>query len=102
MSRLGSCWDNACSETLFVALKVKRLDGQRLKTRRTAKDATIAWLLWYNRTRLHSTLDYVSSEQYEQNWLANQPRKANSRTLLWDMDFRAASNCAVRNDRPPP
>ena len=60
MSRRGNCWDNACSETLFGSLKVERLYGQKFKTRREAKDETIAWLLWYNRTRLHSTLAYVS------------------------------------------
>ncbi len=78
MSRRGNCWDNACSETLFGSLKVERLNGQKFKTRREAKDETIAWLLWYNRTRLHSTLDYVSPMKFEQNWLANQPRQANS------------------------
>ena len=78
MSRRGNCWDNACSETLFGSLKVERLYGQRLKTRRAAKDETIAWLLWYNRTRLHSTLAYISPVQFEQNWLANQPKQANS------------------------
>jgi transposase InsO family protein len=71
-------WDNACSETLFGSLKVKRLYGQRFKTRREAKDETIAWLLCYNRTRLHSTLAYISPVQFEQNWLANQPKQANS------------------------
>lgn len=78
MSRKGNCWDNACSETLFGSLKVERLHGQRFKTRRRAKDEAIDWLLWYNRTRLHSTLAYVSPMQFEQNWLANQPRQANS------------------------
>ena len=78
MSRRGNCWDNACSETLFGSLKVERLYGQKFKTRREAKDETIAWLLWYNQTRLHSTLDYVSPLQFEQNWLANQPKQANS------------------------
>jgi len=78
MSRKGNCWDNACSETLFGSLKVERLHGQRFKTRRQAKDETIDWLLWYNRTRLHSTLAYVSPMQFEQDWLANQPRLANS------------------------
>jgi transposase InsO family protein len=48
MSRKGDCWDNACSETLFGSLKVERLHGQRLKTRRQAKDEIVAWLLWYN------------------------------------------------------
>ena len=78
MSRKGNCWDNACSETLFGSLKVERLHGQRFKTRRQAKDEIIDWLLWYNRTRLHSTLAYVSPMQFEQDWLAKQPRQANS------------------------
>jgi putative transposase len=29
---------------------------------------TIAWLLWYNQTRMHSTLDYVSPIEFEQDW----------------------------------
>ncbi len=72
MSRRGNCWDNACSETLFGSLKVERLYGQRFESRRQAKDAAIDWLLWYNRTRLHSTLAYVSPMQFEENWLAAQ------------------------------
>jgi transposase InsO family protein len=68
MSRKGNCWDNACSETLFSSLKVERLHGQRFQTIREAKDEVIAWLLWYNRTRMHSTLNYVSPMQFEQNW----------------------------------
>jgi putative transposase len=68
MSRKGDCWDNACSETLFGSLKVERLYGQHFDTIRKAKDETIAWLLWYNRTRLHSTLNYVSPIKFEQDW----------------------------------
>ncbi len=68
MSRKGNCWDNACSETLFGSLKVERLHGQRFETIRQAKDEAIAWLLWYNRTRLHSTLNYISPVEFEQNW----------------------------------
>lgn len=67
-----------CSETLFGSLKVERLHGQRLQTRREAKDEIIDWLRWYNRARLHSTLAHVSPMRFEQDWLANQPRKANS------------------------
>jgi putative transposase len=68
MSRKGNCWDNACSETLFGSLKVERLHGQRFATISPAKDATISWLLWYNQTRLHSTLNYVSPIRFEQDW----------------------------------
>lgn len=76
MSRRGDCWDNACSETLFGSLKVERLHGERFLTRRQAKDAVVDWLLWYNRTRLHSTLVYVSPVQFEEAWRARQPRHA--------------------------
>ena len=69
MSRQGNCWDNACSETLFGSLKVERLHGQGFATIREAKDEVIAWLLWYNRTRMHSTLNYVSPVQFEQDWM---------------------------------
>ncbi len=68
MSRKGDCWDNACSETLFASLKAERLHGTRFQTIRQAKDETLDWLLWYNRTRLHSTLKYVSPMQFEQQW----------------------------------
>jgi putative transposase len=78
MSRRGNCWDNACSETLFGSLKVERLHGQRFETRRQAKDETLAWLLWYNRARLHSTLAYVSPMRFEENWFAHHQRQANS------------------------
>jgi len=66
MSRKGNCWDNACSETLFGSLKVERLHGRHFETIRQAKDEIIAWLLWYNQTRMHSTLNYLSPIEYEQ------------------------------------
>jgi putative transposase len=72
MSRKGNCWDNAPSETLFVSLKVERLHGQRFETIRQAKDETLAWLLWYNQTRMHSTLSYLSPIQFEQQWQRGQ------------------------------
>ena len=69
MSRKGNCWDNACAETLFGSVKVERLHGQGFETIREAKDEVIAWLLWYNRTRMRLTLNYVSPVQFEQDWM---------------------------------
>jgi transposase InsO family protein len=68
MSGKGNCWDNACSETLFGSLKVERLHGQCFETLRQAKDEAIAWLLWYNQTRMHSTLGYASPVKFETEW----------------------------------
>jgi transposase InsO family protein len=70
MSRKGDCCDNACSETLFGSLKVERLHGMELKDHREAKDATLDWLLWYNGSRMHSTLRYLSPAQFERQALA--------------------------------
>lgn len=65
MSRCGDCSDSACSETLFGSLKAERLHAQTFATRRQAKDQVVGRLLWHNRTRLHSTLAYVSPMKFE-------------------------------------
>jgi putative transposase len=70
MSRKGNCWDNACSETLLGSLKVERLHGMQFQNHREAKDATLDWLLWYNGSRMHSTLRYLSPAQFERQALA--------------------------------
>ena len=68
MSRKGNCWDNAVTETLFGSLKVERLHGERFTSIRQAKDVVLAWLLWYNRQRMHSTLNYLSPMEFESRW----------------------------------
>jgi putative transposase len=68
MSRKGNCWDNAVTETLFGSLKVERLHGERFETIRQAKDAVLAWILWYNGQRMHSTLRYLSPVEFESHW----------------------------------
>jgi putative transposase len=54
------------------------LHGQRFKTRRQAMDEVVAWMLWYNRTRLHSTLSCVSPMRFEENWQAIQTLPASA------------------------
>ena len=68
MSRKGNCWDNAVTETLFGSLKVERLYSEQFETIRQAKDAVLGWLLWYNRERMHSTLNYASPVEFEHGW----------------------------------
>ena len=75
MSRKGNCWDNAVTETLFGSLKVERLHGERFVTMRQAKDEVLGWLLWYNRQRMHSTLNYFSPMEFEDRW-HNTPSQA--------------------------
>ena len=76
MSRKGDCWDNAPTESLWGSLKVGRIYGQTFETRRQAMDEIVDWLTFYNHTRLHSTLGYVSPMQFEKSWYAVQLKKA--------------------------
>lgn len=76
MSRKANCWDNAPTESLWGSLKVGRLYGRKFATRREAMDEIIDWMLFYNHSRLHSTLGYISPMRFEQNWLAAQLKNA--------------------------
>lgn len=76
MSRKGDCWDNAPTESLCGSLKVGRLYGGRFATRREAINEVIDWLMFYNHSRLHSTLNYMSPMQFEERWLAEQRKKS--------------------------
>jgi putative transposase len=51
---------------------VARLHGKRFATRRDAMDEVVDWLVFYNSTRLHQTLDYVSPMVFEEQWRAAQ------------------------------
>ena len=46
-------------------------------TRRQAKDEVVARLLWFDQTRPHSTLAYVSAMRFAQDWLAVQAMRVN-------------------------
>ena len=58
-------------------LDVERVHAQRFDTIRQAKDEVLDWLLWYNQTRMHSTLGYVSPMQFEQDWYRSTAAVAN-------------------------
>jgi transposase InsO family protein len=76
MSRKGDCWDNAPTESLWGSLKRARMHGRRFETRQQAQSEVMDWIAFYNATRLHSTLGYVSPMKYEKNWLAAQVKKS--------------------------
>jgi putative transposase len=66
MSRKGNCWDNAPMESFFATLKNELVHHQSYLTKAQAKSDIFAYIEgFYNRVRLHSTLDYLSPEQFE-------------------------------------
>jgi transposase InsO family protein len=63
--RTGQCWDNALAESFFASLKGECLDQQPWPTRAAARRATVDYIAWYNGTRLHSALDYLTPDEFE-------------------------------------
>ena len=66
MSRKGDCYDNACAESFFATLKKELIHGRKFKTRAEAKQAVFQYIeIWYNSRRLHSSLGYMSLNEFE-------------------------------------
>jgi transposase InsO family protein len=57
MGRTGSCYDNAVAESFFATLK-SEIGNRVWATRADARRAVFAYLAYYNRNRLHSTLNH--------------------------------------------
>lgn len=68
MSRSGNVWDNSAMESFFKSMKTERTDRKTYRTRAEAKADVFDYMeRFYNPTRRHSTLGYLSPIQFEQN-----------------------------------
>lgn len=66
MSRKADCYDNAVAESFFSTLKNELTHGQRFITREQAKSEIFQFIeVFYNRKRVHQTLNYQTPEQVE-------------------------------------
>lgn len=67
LSRRGNCYDNAVTESFFATLRKELVHRTPFATRTQAEREVITFIEgWYNRRRLHSSLDYRSPVEYEQ------------------------------------
>jgi putative transposase len=66
MSRKGDCWDNAVVESFFSTLDIECGNQQVFSSRSAARREVTEYILgYYNPTRLHSYLEYVSPMAFE-------------------------------------
>jgi putative transposase len=66
MSRKGNCYDNAFIESFWSSLKYEVVWPRKFATRAEARTALFDYIeSFYNRTRLHSSLGYVSPITFE-------------------------------------
>ncbi len=70
MSGKGCCYDNAVAESFFHTLKIAVVHGQNYQTRDQATGCIFEYVeCFYNTKRAHSTLNYLSPNEFEAIWM---------------------------------
>ena len=73
MSRSGNVWDNAPMESFFSSLKTERIARKTYRTRNQARADVFDYIeRFYNPTRRHSTLGYLSPVDFEKQAIVAQ------------------------------
>jgi putative transposase len=76
MGSKGSALDNAVAESFFSTLKRELVNRYSWPTKADARAAIFEWIeVFYNRQRLHTTLNYASPQEFE-DLSINQLQKA--------------------------
>ena len=66
MSRSGNVWDNAAMESFFSSLKTERTARKTYRNRNEARADVFDYIeRFYNATRRHSTIGYLSPVEFE-------------------------------------
>jgi transposase InsO family protein len=69
MSRTGNCWDNAVAESFFATLKNELIHRCTWSSRHELRTAIFEYIeVFYNRRRLHSSLDYKTPAEAEEEY----------------------------------
>ena len=75
MSRRGNCYDNAVAESFFHSLKTELTHHYKFETRSQANQVIFEYIeVFYNRQRLHSSNNYMSPVDFENQLLLNELR----------------------------
>lgn len=56
MGSLGDSYDNAQAELVWSSFKREAIDGEHFATKAEARRAIFSWIVWYNSTRLQTSI----------------------------------------------
>ena len=74
MSGVAQCWDNAPVESFFGKLKGELVDHESYTSRDQARTSIFEYIeAFYNRVRRHSSLGYLSPEEFERTYNQKHP-----------------------------
>jgi len=74
MSRKGNCWDNAVAESFFKTFKAELVYGAKLRTKEEMSLYVFEYIeSWYNHKRRFSALDYLTIDEFwQQYWIRKE------------------------------
>jgi transposase InsO family protein len=73
MSRKGNCWDNAVAESFFKTLKTEAIYCLPLQSVEKTKNTVFEYIeIYYNRQRMHSSINYCNPVDYEEQGLVKK------------------------------
>lgn len=79
MSGKGNCYDNAQAESFFSRFKTELIEGGAFEDLEQAHSEIFSYIEgYYNRIRLHSSLDYKSPIEFEAEWKTKNGGKKES------------------------
>jgi transposase InsO family protein len=82
---VGDAFDNALAEATNGLYKTELIRGLGQGPWKTVEDvelATLAWMHWYNTTRLHEYIGYVPPAEFERKWSENLPLDSTQRPAI--------------------
>jgi transposase InsO family protein len=65
MGTVGDSYDNAMAESFFASFKREVVEGEHFATRADARAEIFSWCVWYNTTRLHTSIGKRPPIEYE-------------------------------------
>jgi transposase InsO family protein len=68
MGTPGSAYDNALAESFFATLETELIDRSTWRTRDAAITEIEDWMGFYNRARIHSSLDNLAPAEFERRY----------------------------------
>ena len=77
-SKKGTPWDNACIESFHAVIKREWLNRYKIWDYQQAKRLIFEYIeTFYNTIRIHGHCDYLSPDEYEKEYYANQIKQLN-------------------------
>ena len=101
MGSVGDAFDNAMAESFFATLECELLDRTRFETQAEARLAIFEWIEgWYNPRRRHSSIEYLSPNEFERRFAPSEEVGAPPRTPVMSEIQRGQEGLVLESRQP--